>query len=180
MATYDNIWLEKFRQLLITRAPNYLGLIPIRPVLWLFPFRPLKFQDVNQLVQNIMVKDLICSNTYYKALAAAPLLKVRIPKTGPPERFWIKWGLVYVCLFACLSGGSYFAFGCCPRDGQGSHLQQYLLQGVGCCTANMCREITVKLQSKKCNSEKLQFFTVGHSSLYFLQVKNCNFSIIFL
>ena len=34
-----------------------------------------------------MVKDLICSNTYYKALAAAPLLKVRIPKTGPPERF---------------------------------------------------------------------------------------------
>ena len=48
------------------------------------------------------------------------------------------------------------------------------------CTANMCREITVKLQSKKCNSEKLQFFTVGHSSLYFLQVKNCNFSIIFL
>ena len=34
-----------------------------------------------------IVKDLICSNTYYKALAAAPLLKVRIPKTGPPERF---------------------------------------------------------------------------------------------
>ena len=52
--------------------------------------------------------------------------------------------------------------------------------GVQNYTANMCREITVKLQSKKCNSEKLQFFTVGHSSLYFLQVKNCNFSIIFL
>ena len=90
--SYDNIWLEKFRQLLITRDPNYLGLIPIRPVLWLFPYRPLKFQDVNQLVQNIMVKDLICSNTYYKALAAAPLLKVRIPKTGPVDCFQIMWG----------------------------------------------------------------------------------------
>ena len=49
-----------------------------------------------------MVKDLICSNTYYKALAAAPLLKVRIPKTGPPERFQIKWELDYVCLFVYL------------------------------------------------------------------------------
>ena len=34
-----------------------------------------------------MVKDLICSNTYYKVLAAAPLLKVRILKTGPAECF---------------------------------------------------------------------------------------------
>ena len=38
-----------------------------------------------------MVKDLICSNTYYKALAAAPLLKVRIPKTGLAEHFQILW-----------------------------------------------------------------------------------------
>ena len=96
--SYDDIWLEKFRQLLITQAPNYyLGLIPIRPVLWLLPFRPLKFQDVNQLVQNIMVKDLICSNTYYKALAAAPLLKVRIPKTGPAEIIILY--VYFVCLF---------------------------------------------------------------------------------
>ena len=42
-----------------------------------------------------MVKDLICSNTYYKALAAASLLKVRIPKTGPSKCFQILrgWGL---------------------------------------------------------------------------------------
>ena len=46
-------------------------------------------------------------------------------------------------------------------------------------TANMCREITVKLHLKNCNFEKLQFFTVDHSSLYFLPNKNCNFSIIF-
>ena len=43
----------------------------------------------------------------------------------------------------------------------------------------MCREITVKLHLKNCNFEKLQFFTVDHSSLYFLPIKNCNFSIIF-
>ena len=46
-------------------------------------------------------------------------------------------------------------------------------------TANMCREITVKVHLKNCNFEKLQFFTVDHSSLCFLPVKNCNFSIIF-
>ena len=46
-------------------------------------------------------------------------------------------------------------------------------------TANMCREITVKVHLKNCNFEKLQFFTVDHSSLFFLPVKNCNFSIIF-
>ena len=46
-------------------------------------------------------------------------------------------------------------------------------------TANMCREITVKVHLKNCNFEKLQFFTVDHSSLYFLPIKNCNFSIIF-
>ena len=48
-----------------------------------------------------------------------------------------------------------------------------------CYTANMCREITVKVHLKNCNFEKLQFFTVDHSSLCFLPVKNCNFSIIF-
>ena len=32
-----------------------------------------------------IVKDLIRSNTYYKALATAPLLKVRIPKTSPVD-----------------------------------------------------------------------------------------------
>ena len=47
------------------------------------------------------------------------------------------------------------------------------------CTANMCSEITVEVHWKNCNFEKLQFFTVDLSSLYFLQVKNCNFSIIF-
>ena len=46
-------------------------------------------------------------------------------------------------------------------------------------TANMCSEITVEVHWKNCNFEKLQFFTVDLSSLYFLQVKNCNFSIIF-
>ena len=46
-------------------------------------------------------------------------------------------------------------------------------------TANMCSEITVEVQLKNCTFEKLQFFTVDHSSLYFLQVKNCNFIIIF-
>ena len=46
-------------------------------------------------------------------------------------------------------------------------------------TANMCREITVKVHLENCNFEKLQFFTADHSSLCFLPVKNCNFSIIF-
>ena len=40
-------------------------------------------------------------------------------------------------------------------------------------------KITVEVQLKNCTFEKLQFFTVDLSSLYFLQVKNCNFSIIF-
>ena len=42
----------------------------------------------------------------------------------------------------------------------------------------MCREITVKVHLKNCNFEKLQFFSVDLSLLYFLQVKNCNFSIL--
>jgi hypothetical protein len=45
-------------------------------------------------------------------------------------------------------------------------------------TANMYSGITVEVQLKNCTFEKLQFFTVDHSSLYFLLVKNCNFSII--
>ena len=45
-------------------------------------------------------------------------------------------------------------------------------------TANMCSGITVEVHFKNCNFEKLQFFTVDHSSLYFLPVKNCDFSII--
>ena len=44
---------------------------------------------------------------------------------------------------------------------------------------NMCSGITVEVHSKNCNFEKLQFFTVGWLSLYFLQVKNCNLSNIF-
>ena len=47
-------------------------------------------------------------------------------------------------------------------------------------TANMCSGITVKVHLKNCNFEKLQFFTVDFCSLYFLQVKNCNFGIIFM
>ena len=47
------------------------------------------------------------------------------------------------------------------------------------CTANMCSKITVEVQLKNCAFEKLQFFTVDHSSLYFLQVKNSNFSSLF-
>jgi hypothetical protein len=47
------------------------------------------------------------------------------------------------------------------------------------CTANMYSGITVEVQLKNCTFERLQFFTVDNSSLYFLQVKNCNFSIIF-
>ena len=39
-------------------------------------------------------------------------------------------------------------------------------------TANMCSKITVEVQLKNCTFEKLQFFTVDLSSLYFLQVKN--------
>ena len=46
------------------------------------------------------------------------------------------------------------------------------------CTANMCSEITVEMHLKNCNFEKLQFFTVDQCSLYFLQVKNCNFNTI--
>ena len=46
-------------------------------------------------------------------------------------------------------------------------------------TANMCSGITVEVQLKNCTFDKLQFLTVDHSSLYFLQVKNCIFSIIF-
>ena len=38
-------------------------------------------------------------------------------------------------------------------------------------TANMCSGITVEVHLKNCNFEKLQFFTVDLSSLYFLQVK---------
>ena len=45
-------------------------------------------------------------------------------------------------------------------------------------TANMYSGITVEVQLKNCTFEKLQFFTVDHSSLYFLLVKNCNLSII--
>ena len=82
-----------------------------------------------------MVKDLICSNTYYKALAAAPLLKVRIPKTGLAGYFRIKWGLVYVCLFVYLGVRILLLDAAQEMDGQGSHLQQYLLQGVGRCPA---------------------------------------------
>ena len=44
-------------------------------------------------------------------------------------------------------------------------------------TANMCSEITVEMHLKNCNFEKLQFFTVDQCSLYFLQLKNCNFNI---
>ena len=44
-------------------------------------------------------------------------------------------------------------------------------------TANMCSEITVEVHLKNCNFEKLQFFTVDQCSLYFLQLKNCNFNI---
>ena len=47
------------------------------------------------------------------------------------------------------------------------------------CTANMYSGITVEVHWKNCTFEKLQFFTVDHSSLYFSHVKNCNFSIIF-
>ena len=47
-------------------------------------------------------------------------------------------------------------------------------------TANMCSEITVEVHWKNCNFSKLQFFTVDLSSLHFLQLKNCNFSIILL
>ena len=48
------------------------------------------------------------------------------------------------------------------------------------CTANMCSGITVEVHLKNCNFEKLQFFTVDPCSLYFLQIKNCNFNIIFM
>ena len=48
------------------------------------------------------------------------------------------------------------------------------------CTANMCSGITVKVHFKNCNVEKLQFFTVDLCSLYFLQIKNCDFNIIFM
>ena len=48
------------------------------------------------------------------------------------------------------------------------------------CTANMCSGITVEVHLKNCNFEKLQFFTVDLCSLYFLQVKNCNFNTIFM
>ena len=44
-------------------------------------------------------------------------------------------------------------------------------------TANMCSGITVEVHLKNCNFEKLQFFTVDQCSLYFLQLKNCNFNI---
>ena len=47
----------------------------------------------------------------------------------------------------------------------------------GSYTANMCSEITVEMHLKNCNFEKLQFFTVDQCSLYFLQLKNCNFNI---
>ena len=47
-------------------------------------------------------------------------------------------------------------------------------------TANMCSGITVEVHLKNCNSEKLQFFTADLCSLYFLQVKNCNFNTIFM
>ena len=43
-------------------------------------------------------------------------------------------------------------------------------------TANMCSEITVELQSKKCNPGKLHFLDVGRSSLQFKSAKNCNFN----
>ena len=46
-------------------------------------------------------------------------------------------------------------------------------------TANMYSGITVEVQLKNCTFEELQFLTVDYSSLYFLQVKNCNLSIIF-
>jgi hypothetical protein len=47
------------------------------------------------------------------------------------------------------------------------------------CTANICSGITEKVHWKNCHFEKLQFFTVDLSSLYYLQVKNCDFSVIF-
>ena len=47
-------------------------------------------------------------------------------------------------------------------------------------TANMCSGIIVEVHLKNCNFEKLQFFTVDPCSLYFLQIKNCNFNIIFM
>ena len=47
-------------------------------------------------------------------------------------------------------------------------------------TANMCSGIAMEVHLKNCNFEKIQFSTVDLGSLYFLQVKNCNFSIIFM
>ena len=47
-------------------------------------------------------------------------------------------------------------------------------------TANMCSGIAMEVHLKNCNFEKIQFSTVVLGSLYFLQVKNCNFSIIFM
>ena len=41
----------------------------------------------------------------------------------------------------------------------------------------MCSGIAVEVHLKNCIFEKLQFFTADHTSLYFSQVQNCNFSI---
>ena len=39
--------------------------------------------------------------------------------------------------------------------------------------------ITLEVHWNLCTFEKLQFFTINHSSLYFLPDKNCSFSILF-
>jgi hypothetical protein len=44
----------------------------------------------------------------------------------------------------------------------------------------MSSGITKEVHWKNCYFEKLQFFTVDLCLLYFLQVKNCKFSIIFM
>ena len=48
------------------------------------------------------------------------------------------------------------------------------------CTANIYSGITVEVHLNHCTFERLQiFFIVNHSSLYCLQIRNCNFCTIF-
>ena len=64
----------------------------------------------------------------------------------------------------------------CPNWG----LLVYRQATPGSYTANMCSGIAMEVHLKNCNFEKIQFSTVDLGSLYFLLVKNCNFSIIFM
>jgi hypothetical protein len=69
----------------------------------------------------------------------------------------------------------------CPKNPRGLKIESNLNEKKNLTyTANMCSGITVEVHLKNCNFEKLQFFTVDLCSLYFLQVKNCNFNTIFM